>query len=280
MKKIGAHVSSAGGVDKAPLNASRIGATAFALFTKNQRQWRAKPLEEETIRNFRKNCREAGFGPQDILPHDSYLINLGHPDPVARNKSIAAFVEELERCRQLGLEYLTLHPGSHLRKISEEECLILIADGINQALAQTSGVVAVLENTAGQGSNVGYRFEHLAAIIERVEDKKRIGVCFDTCHAFAAGYDLTSNEACHHTFREFDSIVGFCRLKGMHLNDSKKGRGSRVDRHENLGQGLLGLAPFAYLMNDSGCNDIPLVLETPHPEQWAAEIKLLRSLKD
>ena len=277
MKYIGAHVSAAGGVENAPLNAVQIGATAFALFTKNQRQWIAKPLSTESIDAFKENCERYGFGPEQILPHDSYLINLGHPEAEGLEKSRAAFLDEIRRCEQLGLDRLNFHPGSHLKKISESECLSVIAESINLTLEKTSGVTAVIENTAGQGSNLGYRFEHLAEIIDQVEDQSRVGVCLDTCHSFAAGYDLTTGEWCDRVFDEFEQVVGFEYLKGMHLNDSKKGLGSRVDRHHSLGQGELGLEVFKYIMNDARFDDLPLIMETIDETIWAEEIRLLRS---
>ena len=275
MKNIGAHVSVAGGVENAPLNAARIGARAFALFTKNQRQWKAKPLGQASIRLFRKNCENEGFGPEQILAHDSYLINLGHPDEEGLAKSRAAFLDEFQRCEQLGLIYLNFHPGSHLRKISENACLRRISESINITLDKTQTVTAVIENTAGQGSNVGYRFEHLAAIIDQVEDKTRVGVCLDTCHAFTAGYDLKTKEGYHATVAAFDSVVGLKYLKGMHLNDSKKDYKSRVDRHANIGKGLLGLDTFRFIMADPHLEKIPLILETPDETLWKKEIKQL-----
>ncbi|WP_456420144.1 deoxyribonuclease IV, partial [Thermovibrio sp.] len=229
-KFVGAHVSAAGGVFNAPLNAQKIGARAFALFTKNQRQWRARALKEEEIKKFKENLKKVGISPEHVLPHDSYLINLGSPEPEKRRKSLQAFIEEVERCYQLGLKYLNFHPGSSLGKVSEEECLKIVADSLNEALSRTKGVILVIENTAGQGSSVGYRFEHIARIIELVEDKSRIGVCLDTCHLFAAGYDIRTQEAYEKTMKEFDEIVGFKYLKGMHLNDAKSELGSRVDR--------------------------------------------------
>ncbi len=277
MKYIGAHVSASGGVQNAPLNAAEIGANAFALFTKNQRQWVAKPLTTESIDTFRQNCAEHGFGPESILPHDSYLINLGHPEAEKLEKSRAAFLDEMQRCEQLGLDRLNFHPGSHLKLVSESECLATIAESINITLDKTSGITAVIENTAGQGSNLGFRFEHLAEIIDQVEDKKRVGVCLDTCHSFAAGYDLQTAESCAAVFEEFEQVVGFGYLRGMHLNDSKKGLGSRVDRHHSLGQGVLGLEVFKYIMNDTRFDDMPLILETIDETIWAEEIKLLQS---
>lgn len=277
MKYLGAHVSAAGGADKAVARAHEIGASAFALFTKNQRQWAAKPLTDEAIMAFRAACRKYGFGPGQILPHDSYLINLGHPDPAGLAKSRAAFVDEFQRCEQLGLALLNFHPGSHLRKISESECLTRIADSINEALARTRHVTAVIENTAGQGTNLGYRFEHLAAIIDQVDDKSRVGVCIDTCHAFAAGYDLRGAEATTATLDEFGSVVGFEYLRGMHLNDAKSAFGSRVDRHHSLGLGNIGLEAFTTIMRDSRIDGIPMVLETIEPALWPDEIRWLRA---
>ncbi|HKK90043.1 MAG TPA: deoxyribonuclease IV [Desulfobacteraceae bacterium] len=276
MKYIGAHVSAAGGVANAPVNAHKIEATAFALFTKNQRQWKAKPLEENAIALFNENCRTLGYGPEQILPHDSYLINLGHPEPAALEKSRAAFVDELQRCEQLGLGTLNFHPGSHLNKTGEKECIKTIAESLNRAMAENSTITPVIENTAGQGTNIGYRFEQIADIIDQVEDKTRIGVCIDTCHAFSAGYDLKSEEGFYQTWQQFDTIIGFKHLRGMHLNDSKKVFGSRVDRHEMLGKGSLGMAVFQRIMEDHRFDNIPLILETPDPDSWSQEIALLK----
>jgi deoxyribonuclease-4 len=278
MKYVGAHVSTVGGVRNAPLNAREIGANAFAMFTKNQRRWEAKPYSEAEITAFRDNLAEVGIRPGRILAHDGYLINLGHPEEEALERSRAAFLDELRRCEQLGIELLNFHPGSHLRKISEDACMARIAASINLALAATSGVAVVIENTAGQGSNLGYRFEHLAAIIERVERKDRVGVCLDTCHTFTAGYDLRDRAACDATFAEFDRVVGFEYLRGMHLNDSKPDLGARVDRHDSLGKGKLGLEVFRYIMNDSRFDDMPLILETIDSSIWAEEIALLRGM--
>jgi deoxyribonuclease-4 len=276
-KYVGAHVSASGGVENAPLNARDIGATAFALFTKNQRQWVAKPLTGESIASFREHCREAGYGPGQILPHDSYLINLGNPDPAALQKSRDAFLDEMQRCEQLGLDRLNFHPGAHLNGIGEKECIGLIANSVNMVLDRTGGVTAVIENTSGQGSNVGYTFEQIAAIIELVTDQSRVGVCIDTCHAYTAGYDLTTREGFEETFSRFDRVIGFKFLKGMHLNDSKKEFGSRVDRHDSLGKGFLGLDPFRWIMSDERFDGIPLILETPDESLWAGEIRLLKS---
>jgi len=275
MKYIGAHVSASGGVENAPLNAENIGAKAFALFTKNQRQWVAKPLTEKSIHAFKENLEKVGIPPEQVLPHDSYLINLGHPEEEPLQKSRNAFLDEMQRCEHLGLKLLNFHPGAHLNKCSEEQSLATVADSINWALEQTEGVTAVIENTAGQGTTLGYTFEHLAAIIEGVEDKSRVGVCLDTCHTFTAGYDLRTAEACDTTFAEFERIVGFSYLRGMHLNDSKPDLGSRVDRHDSIGKGKIGLECFRYLMNDGRFDDIPMVLETIDESLWPEEIRLL-----
>ena len=280
MKYFGAHVSASGGVENAPLNAHTIGATAFALFTKNQRQWTAAPLSPKSIEAFGGNCRTDHYQPAQILPHDSYLINLGHPDEEGLRKSRAAFLDEMRRCEQLGLDRLNFHPGSHLGQITIEECLRRVAESINLTLAATRGVTAVIENTAGQGSNVGFAFEHLAAIIERVEDKSRVGVCIDTCHAFAAGYDLGSDAACDRTFDELERVVGFGYLRGMHLNDAMKPLGSRVDRHQSLGEGTLGMTVFRYIARDKRFDDMPLILETPDESRWPQEIALLKELAE
>jgi deoxyribonuclease-4 len=279
MKYIGAHVSAGGGVENAPINAHQIGATAFALFTKNQRQWEAKPLTPESISAFKTNCEKYGYQPHQILPHDSYLINLGHPENDALQKSRVAFLDEMQRCEQLGLDRLNFHPGSHLNQISEEKCLSNIAESINWALNQTSGVIAVIENTAGQGSNLGFSFYQLKKIIDKVEDKSRVGVCIDTCHAYSAGYDLKTKAGFEKVFHEFEEVVGFGYLKGMHINDSKKELGSRVDRHDSLGTGTLGLEVFECIMNDSRFDGIPLILETPNEELWADEIKILKNMQ-
>jgi len=278
MKYIGPHVSASGGVENAPLNAFEIGARAFALFTKNQKQWFANPLSTASIKKFRDNCEKYDYKPFQILPHDSYLINLGNPDKEMLTKSRGAFIDELERCSQLGLDRLNFHPGSHLNKVSEEECLRLIAESVNIALEETKGVTAVLENTAGQGTNMGYRFEHLAYIIDLVEDKSRIGVCIDTCHAYTSGYDVKTEEGFRNTFDHFEKVIGFRYLKGMHINDSKKDFGTRVDRHESVAMGFIGPDMFSLLVNDSRFDNMPLILETPDETKWEAEIRELYAM--
>jgi deoxyribonuclease IV len=280
MKFVGAHVSAAGGVENAPLNAQKIGAKAFALFTKNQRQWKANPLSPGNIDLFKENCAAAGFEPEHILPHDSYLINLGHPEAAGLEKSRAAFLDEMQRCEQLGLKYLNFHPGSHLKKTDPDDCLVRIAESINLALAKTSGVTAVIENTAGQGTNMGHTFEQLAAIIEAVEDKTRVGICLDTCHTYSAGYDIKTPGGFEQVLTGFENVVGLRYLRAMHLNDSKKDHGSRVDRHNSLGKGTLGIAPFKFIMNDPRFDTIPLILETPADALWPEEIKMLYGFVD
>jgi deoxyribonuclease IV len=277
MKYIGAHVSASGGVENSPLNAHLIGATAFALFTKNQRQWVAKPLTEESIAAFKANCKLYGYKPYQILPHDSYLINLGHPEAEPLQKSREAFLDEMQRCEQLGLDRLNFHPGSHLEKASIDTCLKTIAESINWAHDKTKGVIAVIENTAGQGTNVGNRFEEIRTIIENVNDKSRVGVCIDTCHAFTAGYEMNTLDGYSSVWKQFEEIIGFEYLKGMHINDSKKELGSRVDRHDSLGKGFIGNNLFEWIMNDPRMDGIPLILETPDEEIWAEEIALLKS---
>ena len=278
MKYIGAHVSASGGVEQAVLRAVDIGANAFALFTKNQRQWKAPPLKTETIEKFKRFCQVHHFTADQILPHDSYLINLGSPEVEGLEKSRIAFIDEMERANQLGLKLLNFHPGSHLNKISEQDCLARIAESINIAVSKVPNVIAVIENTAGQGSNLGYRFEHLAEIIEQVEDKSRVGVCLDTCHTFSAGYDISSLEQCEKTFAEFEQVFGFKYLRGMHLNGSKTLLGSRKDRHDTLREGTIGTAFCEFIMKDDHFDGIPMILETINPDIWAEEIKFLRTL--
>jgi deoxyribonuclease-4 len=278
MKFIGAHVSAAGGVENVPERAHEIGATGFALFTKNQRQWKAKPLTEENIEGFKSECKKYGYSMDAVIPHDSYLINLGHPEEAKLQKSRDAFLVELQRCEQLGIKLLNFHPGSHLKKISETECLSRIAESINIALDQTEFTKAVIENTAGQGTNMGFRFEHLAEIIDQVENQDRVGVCIDTAHAYAGGYDISTEEGFHDTFEQFEKIVGFDKLMGMHLNDSKKELGTQVDRHDSLGDGFIGWTPFELIMKDDRFNGIPMILETPNTERWSEEIAKLKEL--
>lgn len=277
MKYVGAHVSVEGGVSNAPVNAYNIGAKAFALFTRNPSRWKSKAISDKEAEKFKENCEKYGYAPCQILPHDSYLINLGSPDAEKLAMSREAFLDEMQRCMQLGLTMLNFHPGSHLNAIPADDCLDLIADSINWALDKTAGVKAVIENTAGQGSNLGFSFEQIARIIDKVEDKSRVGVCVDTCHAYAAGYDLATPDGYARAWENFGSAIGFDYLSGMHINDSKKGLGSKVDRHESLGKGAIGCRLFEMLMNDPRMDGIPLILETPDMEAWREEIAWMYS---
>ena len=278
MKFVGAHVSAAGGVENAPINAGKIGARAFALFTKNQKQWQAKPLTAASIAAFKKNLDTSGIAPRHVLPHDSYLINLGHPDPEKREKSVLALLDEARRAEQLGLPFLNFHPGSHLGALTEDQCLDIIADGMRRILGETGEVGLLVETTSGQGGNVGYRFEHLARILERVDDPLRSGVCLDTCHIFAAGYDIRDAKGYGRTMGRFDKVVGRRFLRAAHLNDAKVDLGSRKDRHDSIGRGKLGMEAFRLLMNDPRLDDLPLILETIDETLWEEEIRLLYSL--
>lgn len=280
MKYIGAHVATSKGVSSAPLNAHNIGAKAFALFTRNPSRWASKPITDSEARLFRRRCEEYGYSPDIILPHDSFLINLGSPDEEGLEKSRIAFMDELRRCELLGLKLLNFHPGSHLRKMEIDDCLDRIAESINVCLSQSEGVKAVIENTAGQGSNLGFSFAQIARIIDGVDDKERVGVCIDSCHAFAAGYNLAERNGYEAMWHEFDELIGLKYLSGMHINDSKKGLGSKVDRHESVGKGMIGEMFFKMMMNDPRLDNIPLILETPNEEIWPEEIEWLYSLVD
>lgn len=279
MKFVGAHVSAEEGVSSAPQNAHALGAKAFALFTRNPARWKSKPISAKDAQLFKDYCVQFGYSPAQILPHDSYLINLGAPDQTKLELSREAFLDELRRCEQLGLTLLNFHPGSHLNLATPEKTLDLIAESINWALQQTDGVKAVIENTAGQGTNLGYSFHQIAHIINGVKDKSRVGVCIDTCHAFAAGYDLATKDGYENTWREFDEVIGLPYLSAMHINDTKRGLGSRIDRHEILGKGGLGEEFFRMMMADPRLDGIPLILETPDPDRWAEEIAWLYSLQ-
>lgn len=276
-KYIGAHVSAEGGPQLTPLAAASIGAKAFALFTGFSNRWSSKPISDEVAETFKVNCEANGYTPAVILPHDNFLINLGSPDSKNLALSRKSFLEEMQRCEKLGLTMLNFHPGSHLNKITEDECLDLIADGINITLEKTNGVIAVLESTAGQGSNLGFRFEQLARIIDKVEDKTRIGVCVDTCHSHSAGYDFETEEGYRKAWQEFDETIGQNYLRALHLNDNKRTLGSRIDRHELIGKGSLGEDFFRRIVNDPRFDNMPLILETPDPSLWAQEIEWLYS---
>lgn len=275
-KWVGAHVSAAGGVFNAPVNEAKIGGTALGLFTKNQRQWKAKPLQDEVIQQFKEECENRGFSRSNILPHASYLINPGAPESEKLEKSREALLDEMQRCEQLGIGMLNFHPGSHLKKSSPEECISVMADTVNYVLDKTEHVMAVLENTAGQGTNMGWHMEHLTSIMEQVDDKSRVGVCIDTCHAHAAGYDFTSEKAYEKTMEDILATIGEHKLVGLHLNDAKAELNSRKDRHAPIGKGTMGELPFRLIMNDDRLNRIPMILETPEPENWALEIDWLK----
>ncbi|MEW6171806.1 MAG: deoxyribonuclease IV [Bacillota bacterium] len=279
MPLLGAHMSIAGGVENAILRGKSIGCEAVQLFTKSPRQWRAKPLNAEDAARFRKTWEDSDV--QEIFAHTSYLINLGVLDEDLWFKSLAGFIEEIERSAALGLPYLVTHPGSS--EAGEETGLAQISLALDEALKRTkdSGVTVLLETTSGQGSNLGGRFEQLARLIENSAYPERLGVCFDTCHVFAAGYDLRTPAAFKATFETFDAIIGVDRLKAVHLNDSKGELGSRVDRHEHIGKGKLGLEAFRLLLNDPRFREIPMVLETPkgpEMEEDVANLALLRGL--
>ncbi len=279
MKFIGAHVSIAKGVQNAPINAAKIRAKAFAMFTKNQRQWNAKPYTDKNIEEFKQNIKNLGFDPEYILPHASYLINLCSPDKNKLELSRKTFVEEIKRVEQLGLKFLNVHPGAHLNRITIPKCINLMSKSIEIALKNSKNVTVVLEITAGEGTVYGYRFEHLASIINKVKDKNRIGVCLDTCHMFAAGYDIRDSNSYAKAMDEFDKIIGVSYLKGMHLNDSKHPLGSRKDRHESIGKGFIGLEAFKCIVQDKRTDNIPLILETPNNSIWKQEIELLYSFE-
>jgi deoxyribonuclease IV len=279
MPLLGAHVSTSGGVDRAPGNGKDLGCEAIQVFTRNQMQWRARPLSQPEVANFRQGLKE--YSIKAAVSHDSYLINLGSPEPGTLQKSLEAFSDEIERCEQLGIPYLVFHPGSHVGS-GEVAGLQRIIDSLDFALSLKPGCATqvLIENTAGQGSNLGYRFEHLAEILGKTQYPDRLGVCLDTCHLFAAGYDLRTRSTYEAVFREFDTIVGLDRVKTFHLNDSKKNLGSRVDRHENIGKGELGLEPFRFLLNDPRLAALPMLLETPGgDEAYRQDLKTLRSLK-
>jgi deoxyribonuclease-4 len=275
---IGAHTSAAGGVFNALLEGRDIGATTIQLFTNNQRQWASRPLTEETINRFKKTLEETGL--KEIMSHDSYLINLGSPDPLNLEKSLNSFRQEIQRCIDLGVTYLNFHPGAAI-KDDPQACLDRISDSLLsfEDVVNKGSTRLVLEATAGQGSALGYKFEHLAYIVEKVKNRIPIGVCIDTCHIFAAGYDIRTKETWNDTLNEFDRIVGLKHLYGFHVNDSLKPLASRVDRHAPLGKGLIGLESFRVLMTDPRTRNIPKYVETPGgPELWKTEIELLREL--
>lgn len=278
MKFVGAHVSISGGVSNSPERATEIGANALGIFTKNQRQWKVPPLSDDEIERFKSELAKAKIEPEHVVVHDSYLINIGNPDVEKRKKSLDALLDETIRVERLGLVYLNFHPGSGMKEISEAETLTLIAEGVNEVLAQTKSAVLLLEATAGQGAHVGYQFEQLTTIIEKIDSKKRIGVCLDTCHIFVAGYDIRTPETYGETMKSFNKIVGLKYLKALHLNDAKNELGSRVDRHACLGEGHLDWQTFKNIMVDKRLDDIPMVLETPDKELWKEEVAALMAM--
>ncbi len=279
MKYFGPHVSIAGGLFNAPDRAAALGATGFALFTKNQRQWMAPELKAEECDAFKAHCAAHGYTAAAILPHDSYLINLGNPDAEKRRRATEAFTAELKRVEALGLAMLNFHPGSGIGEADTETTLRRIAECVRQALSETESAAAVIENTAGQGSVTGRSLEELQRLVELVDSPDRCGVCIDTCHAAAAGYDLPSEEGYAKFFDEFEARLGFSNLRGMHLNDAKADVGSRLDRHAPLGQGTLGKELFKRLAQDPRLDGIPMILETPDETLWAEEVDFLKNAK-
>lgn len=279
---IGAHVSAQGGVQNTIPNAREIGANAFALFTRNQRRWNSKPYDQETIDAFRQAMGEAGFAARHVLPHAGYLINVGSPDEEVRTKSIDALAEELTRCAQLDLTMLNVHPGTSKGELDVDATCRRIADGIDRAFdlvedSRDEPVLLVLENTAGQGSSIGRTFEELAAIIDAAKMGDRLRVCVDTCHAFAAGFDIRTADGWNAMMDDLDRAVGLSRLVGLHLNDSVGELGTTKDRHAHIGEGRIGLDAFRALVTDTRLADLPMILETPDPDRWHTEIELLRS---
>jgi deoxyribonuclease-4 len=263
---LGAHMPTTGGLHRAILSGHEIGCTAVQLFTTSPRQWRARPLSEEEIAAFDEARQQTGI--HTVISHDSYLINLAAPDQDVLQRSREAFLDELQRAEALNIPWVVTHMGSYLNS-SEEAGLATLGESVRFLLQQTEGlrVGIALETTAGQGTNLGYRFEHLARIIEMAGGSERIGVCFDTCHVFVAGYDIRTPEALSATLDEFDRIIGLQRLKVIHVNDAKKPLGSRVDRHEHIGDGELGLETFRILLHEPRIAHVPVILETPEPEK-------------
>jgi deoxyribonuclease-4 len=262
-------MSIAGGLDKAPLRGKQAGCDTIQVFTKSNRQWRAKRISDQEIEAFKANLAATGIGP--VVAHDCYLVNLAAPRRAVWKKSVAAFRVELERAERLGIPYLVTHPGSHVGA-GEAEGLRRVTEALNALLAALpgAGVRILLETTAGQGSSLGHRFEELAAILAGVEQADRVGVCLDTCHVFAAGYDIRTPDGYRKTIKDLDACLGLRRVQAIHLNDSKGGLGSRVDRHEHIGEGRLGLAPFRRLLNDPALRGVPMILETPKDDDFVA----------
>lgn len=280
---IGAHVSASGGPHTTIPRIKSIGGNAFALFLKNQRQWSAAALKSEDVEKFKKLMAECSLDRYHIIPHGSYLINLGSPDPNTFEKGFESFLDDLQRCHKLGIPFYNIHPGSTVGKCSAAESIGKIASAINDAHNVVPEVCILLETMAGQGNTIGSTFEELHLIIDKIKDKSRVGVCLDTCHIFAAGYDIRTRKSYETTMANFDKILGFKYLKAVHLNDSKTELGSGKDRHENIGKGQIGLDAFKFLVNDPRFRNVPLILETPEDAQsglgnYAHEIQLLYSL--
>lgn len=277
---LGAHVSIGGGVENAPARAKAIGADVMQIFSKNQMQWKAAPLKPEGIEGFKAGVKEHGFGP--TLVHCSYLLNCASPDDALWTKSTEGLVTEIERADQLGIPYITFHPGSPKERGEEWGCK-RVGEAVQTALTRTKGakVMVLLETNAGQGKQVGDTFLEIRQMMDAISDKRRVGVCFDTCHVFVSGYDLATSEGYADTFSTFDNEVGLEHLRAFHLNDSKEGLNSRRDRHAKIGQGKLGLEFFRRLVNDARFKDLPGYLETPIDEEmeYADELKVLRSLR-
>lgn len=275
MKKAGAHVSIAGGLFHAPDEAKALEADAFGMFVKNQRQWFAPLPDDNAVNWFRFHLASSRIRPEDVLVHGGYLINLGNADQERFQKSFDSFLAEAKTVDRLGLKLFNFHPGAHVNLSTPKEAISRIAGAVNRAAEETESVVFVLETMAGQGTVIGSRFEELAEILSQLKDSTRAGVCIDTCHIFSAGYDLRTEEEFEKTMEEFDRLIGFSFLKGMHLNDSKNPLNSRCDRHESLGKGHLGLFPFEKIASDKRFDNIPLILETPNREIWKDEIRFL-----
>ena len=283
--KVGAHMSVAGGTYKALQRGKEVGCTVVQVFTKNASQWAAKPISEEDAALFKSTCSETGYVAADLVAHDSYLINLASPDDALWEKSLQAFGHELDRCATLGIPGLVTHAGAHMGS-GEERGLERIAAGLDRVLTERPGqnVMVLLETTAGQGTCLCYSFEHLASVLGMLpgDHRNRVGVCWDTCHLFAAGIDFTDDYKYERMVESFDRIVGLDKLKAIHMNDSKKGLGSRVDRHDHIGQGALGLEPFRYIMNDPRLAHLPKILETPKGnagEETANDMMNLQALR-
>ncbi len=277
MKYIGAHIEVDDNIASIPLLATQLGATAFSFCPVDARRWSSPAYGEADVEAFKESCLAHGFDSSMILPHASLLLNLCSPDSRKLKLSRVSLADQMSRCRRLGLTILNFHPGATMKEMSESDATKLAAQSINYALERSEGVTAVIENTAGQGSNIGYDFEHLAEIIDGVEDKSRVGVCIDTCHASAAGYDMSTAEGYDDVWAQFDNIVGLGYLRGMHINDAMRPAGSRIDRHAPIGQGTIGSDFFAMLMADQRLDGIPMILETPDPSLWHIEIGWLRS---